>query len=294
MNRYLLVAVILLAVIIIFLVAAYAYIYNDAQRLPLNNPAYYVEHRDPDDTRKVVVCAGDSITHGTVSVNYVDMLQERLGDEYVFVNAGINGELAWNLGQRVDAIVACNPDYVTILIGTNDANASMNEKSEKRYMKGMELPRKPDKEWYRDNLEKLVNTLKSKTNARIALLSLPPIGEEPGNDAYERATEYSRVVKNVAGAKGVTYMPLHEKMTVVIESKDVACNVPTVDTAATVSYNGTTEPAMYMALARHYLLGKSFDEISEINGFVYLADLLHLNSRGAGEIADMVQGFLTD
>lgn len=28
-----------------------------------------------------MVCAGDSITHGTVSVNYVDMLQERLGDE---------------------------------------------------------------------------------------------------------------------------------------------------------------------------------------------------------------------
>jgi len=47
----------------------------------------------------------------------------------------------------------------------------------------------------------------------IALLSLPPIGEEPGNDAYERATEYSRVVKTVARARGVTYLPLHEKMT---------------------------------------------------------------------------------
>jgi len=289
MNKYLLVALIILAVIIIFLVVAYAYIYTDAQRLPINNPTYYVEHRDPADTRQVVVCAGDSITHGTVSVNYVDMLQERLGDDYVFVNAGINGELAWNLDQRVDDIIACNPQYVTILIGTNDANASMNEKSEKRYMKDMGLPRKPDKQWYRENLEKLVDTLKKKTDARIALLSLPPIGEEPGNDAYERATEYSRVVKTVAGKKGVTYLPLHEKMTAMIDSGDVACNVPT---APTVSYNGTTEPAMYRALARHYLLGKSFDEIAEINGFIYLTDLLHLNSRGAGEVADMVQGFL--
>ena len=283
MNKYLLVTLIILAAIIIFLVAAYAYIYNDAQRLPLNNPAYYVEHRDPGDTRKVVVCAGDSITHGTVSVNYVDMLQERLGDDYVFVNAGINGELAWNLDQRVDDIIACNPQYVTILIGTNDANASMNEKSEKRYMKDMGLPRKPDKQWYRENLEKLVDTLKKKTDARIALLSLPPIGEEPGNQAYERATEYSKVVKTVAGKKGVTYLPLHEKMTTM---------VTTDPTVPGVSYNGTTEPAMYKALARHYLLGKSFDEISGINGFVYLVDLLHLNSRGAGEVADLIEGFL--
>ncbi len=283
MNRYLLVALIVITVIIIFLVAAYVYIYNDAQRLPLNNPAYYVEHRDPADTRKVVVCAGDSITHGTVSVNYLDMLQERLGDEYVFVNAGINGELAWNLDQRADQIIACNPDYVTILIGTNDANASMNEKSEKRYMKDMGLPRKPDKQWYGANLEKLVNTLKAKTNARIALLSLPPIGEEPGNEAYERATEYSRVVKTVAGAKGVTYLPLHEEMTDVIENDEME---------PVVFYNGTTEPAMYKALARYYLLGKSFDEIAEINGFIYLTDLLHLNSRGAGVVAEMVQDFI--
>lgn len=285
MNKYLLVALILIAAIIVFLMAAYAYIYNDAQRLPLNNPAYYVEHRNPDDSRKVVVCVGDSITHGTVSVNYVDMLQERLGEEYVFVNAGINGELAWNLNQRVDQVIACNPDYVTILIGTNDANASMNEKSSKRYMKDMGLPRKPDMQWYGANLEKLVNTLKSKTNARIALLSLPTIGEEPGNDAYERATEYSREVKTVARARGVTYLPLHEKMT---------ATVSTVITPPIVSYNGTTEPAMYKALAWHYLLGKSFDEIAEINGFIYLTDLLHLNSRGAGVVADMVEDFLTD
>ncbi|MFW5861507.1 MAG: SGNH/GDSL hydrolase family protein [Spirochaetota bacterium] len=281
MNKYLLVALIILAAIIIFLVAAYAYIYNDAQRLPLNNPTYYVDHRNPDDTRKVVVCAGDSITHGSVSVNYVDMLQKRLGDKYIFVNAGINGELAWNLDQRVNQVIACNPDYVTILIGTNDANASMNEKSSKRYIKDMGLPRKPDKQWYRDNLEKLVDKLKKETDARIALLSLPPIGEEPGNDAYERATEYSREVKTVARAIGVTYLPLHEKMTARI-----------VTTAPRVSYNGTTEPAMYKALARHYLLGKSFDEIAEINGLIYLTDLLHLNSRGAGEVADLIEGFL--
>jgi len=39
MNKYLLVALISLVAIIIFLVVAYVYIYTDAQRLPINNPA---------------------------------------------------------------------------------------------------------------------------------------------------------------------------------------------------------------------------------------------------------------
>ena len=34
--------------------------------------------------KKVVVCVGDSITHGNVSVNYVDMLERWLGEPYFF------------------------------------------------------------------------------------------------------------------------------------------------------------------------------------------------------------------
>ena len=51
---------------------------------------------------------------------------------------------------------------------------------------------------------------------------------------------------------------------------------------------------MYKGLARHYLLGKSFDEISEDNGFLYLIDLLHINTRGAETVADLIEGFILE
>ncbi|MGY4857374.1 SGNH/GDSL hydrolase family protein [Cryobacterium sp. AP23] len=81
-------------------------------------------HRQTDT---VVVCAGDSITHGFMSASCLSLLQDRLGaDGYEFVNAGINSDLAWNLLQRLDAIIACQLEVVTILIGTNDVAAHIS------------------------------------------------------------------------------------------------------------------------------------------------------------------------
>jgi lysophospholipase L1-like esterase len=46
------------------------------------------------------------------------------------------------------------------------------------------------------------------------------------------------------------------------------------------------------ALARHYLLRQSFDEIPRKNRFLLLTDGIHMNSRGAGFIADEIESFL--
>ena len=42
-----------------------------------------------------MVAIGDSITHGRVSFNYVNSLEEKFGTHYEFVNAGINSNLAF-------------------------------------------------------------------------------------------------------------------------------------------------------------------------------------------------------
>ena len=39
--------------------------------------------------------------------------------DFSIVNAGINGDLAWNLLERLDDVIDCNPNHITILIGTN-------------------------------------------------------------------------------------------------------------------------------------------------------------------------------
>ena len=39
----------------------------------------------------------------------------------------MNGDLAWNVNQRIDEIIKCDPDLVFLLIGSNDAMGSLSK-----------------------------------------------------------------------------------------------------------------------------------------------------------------------
>lgn len=75
----------------------------------------------PPQTKRLVVCAGDSITRGQSSANWVNILERRFAaGGYQFVNAGTDGDPAWNVLQRIDDIVRCQPDAVILQVGSND------------------------------------------------------------------------------------------------------------------------------------------------------------------------------
>jgi lysophospholipase L1-like esterase len=276
-------------ILVIISVLSYKYIERTVQEKPGNNPSQFIKTGKTKPGNKVIVCVGDSITHGTVSSNYVDILSERLrGKGYDLVNAGINSELAYNVLQRIDDIVKCDPDYVTILIGTNDASASISESNAKRYIREMSLPQAPTLEWYRKNLVRVCDTLKKKSRAKIALLSLPPIGEDPDSMAYRRSDLYSRTVMEVAAMKGIAYLPLHEKMSGYIKKNKKGASLPYVNG---FSFNNH-EFVMYKAIFEMFVLRKSLDDIARGNNFLIVSDLLHLNSRGGAMVADMIEEFV--
>jgi lysophospholipase L1-like esterase len=113
-----------------------------------------------DNNKPVVVCCGDSITHGHIGYNWVDSLRKD-DTSKVYINAGINADLTWNLNQRVDDIIKHNPDYITILIGTNDAIGSQPVKLiQDYYMETKGLPQKPSIEWYKEQLEFFIKNIK--------------------------------------------------------------------------------------------------------------------------------------
>ena len=163
------------AAILILLVLILVIPYVRIMRLPDNRPMKYIKLRpEKRRTGKVVVLVGDSITQGKMGFSYADLLAKRLeGTQYQLINAGRNGELAWNVLQRVDEIIKCNPDIITVMIGTNDAKGALTGEEQKRYVKRMKLPRMPDQNWFHENVLSLVETLKHSTNARIALVSIP-------------------------------------------------------------------------------------------------------------------------
>ena len=271
-------------VLIVILIIAITYTFKKAQKLPLNSPVNFLEDSAQDNNQKTVVCVGNSITHGQVSYNYVNILSDRLSDNgYQFVNAGINGNLTYNVVKRLDKIIECDPDYVTLLIGTNDANASLSEKNSARYMRDMALPDKPNEEFFRKNVNKLISQLKKRTNAKIAILSLPPIGEDINHIAYQRTKEYSGIILDVAQENNVDYLPLHENITEYLLAED---HHPRL------SYDNGFRRIMIRGIFSHFLLRTSFDKIATNNGFLIVTDFLHLNHRGAKMVADLIKNWI--
>jgi len=257
-------------------------IYSKATRLPENRPQA-VLNQTVDTDKMVVVCLGDSLTHGRVSHNYVDELDERFPDDYLFVNAGINSELAYIVLQRIETVIALKPDYITVLIGTNDALGTLGEQSAQRYIEKWNLPQAPDRKWFRQNLVRIVTRLKQETRAQIALLSLPPITENPDHPGYIQARNYSRDIRLIAQEQQLAYLPLHEVLTFAVEGEARENKLV---------FRGPERTLMYKALAARFLLGRNWDAISAKNGFIFLTDFIHLNKKGADIVADLIDDFV--
>lgn len=277
-----LVFLIVLLLLVAFLYGFYASLRNKLIRhLPANHPN--ASHRQANKT--VVVCAGDSITHGIVSANYVDMLEQKLpADQFQFFNAGINADLSYTLLRRLDAIIAVKPDLITILIGTNDINAALIPQALKRYqeIKRIQPDDQPSFSTYQANYRAIVQRLKTETTARIALLSLPMMSEDLDNEVNQRADQYSQFVKELAQKEGLTYLSVRETMTDWIRQHPKKLRYP----------YSKQYLLMNAALLKNAVMGHSWDRISTDVGQDLTFDHLHLNNRGAAMIASLIEPFI--
>jgi lysophospholipase L1-like esterase len=231
-----------------------------------------------------VVSVGCSITRGQVSVDYVELLRQRFrAQPYSFTNRGVNYDLAYNVLNRLDQVIADDPDVVTVLVGTNDANSTLGESNRRLVTWLKRLPTRPTADWYRENLTAIVHQLRQRTHARIALLSLPVIGEELDSTPIRRAREYSAIVREVATANDVAYLPLYERQTEHLRAHNHA---PGTRYRAGLSLSST-------ASIQHFMLRRSFDTIAVRRGLQLTTDTIHQNSRGASLIADVIEEHLT-
>jgi len=238
----------------------------------------------PSSLQRHVVCVGDSLTTGQVSVNYVKTLAARdLGCPVSFTNAGVNGDLAFNVLERLDSVIDLQPDAITVLIGTNDANASLSEKNVRMMTRMKKLPRRPSIAWFGENLTAIVDRLTTETQARVAVLSLPVLGQELGSDSVQRSADYSTLIKHIADERRVTYLPLHERQLAYLTAGGFPPGIRFRD--------GRILSAT--AAMQHFVLRRSFDGISGRRGLQLTTDFIHQNTRGASMIVDLIVHFLT-
>jgi lysophospholipase L1-like esterase len=239
---------------------------------------------------KTVVCFGASLTEGTVSADYVAMLRARPElAGFRFVNHGVNGDLAWNGLQRLDKVVAEQPDFVSILIGTNDVNATLSERNRVHYLTFYHLPvPEPTLAWYEENLRQIVTRLRRETSARLALLSLSVIGEDLAHVANRRVEAYNEAIRRVAQENGVVYLPLYERIVAYLREHEPDC----ASLPPRLAYrDGLINLGNALAL---HATGVSWDEVSRRNGLLISTDGLHLNETGAGLVAGLIAGWLLD
>jgi lysophospholipase L1-like esterase len=243
---------------------------------------------------KTLVCIGDSITQGNVSFNYVDLVAERCRKKGIplnIINKGINSELTYHVLKRLDPIIALQPDLITILIGTNDINNSLTPANLKRALKLYRLPRPPGVEWFRENLQVIISHLQSNTKAKIALISPPTIGESLQDVHYSRMKETALIIKELAHDMNCVYYPLFETMADQIQSHHTVHGLSEETVASHVPYHHW-QFQILKAIVWHYVFRKSWDWIACRNHFLFHTDHLHLNSAGAGFVADFIESFV--
>lgn len=228
---------------------------------------------------KSVVFLGDSITHGQISANYVSMLAERFPpSQFRLINFGINNDLTYNLLRRLWLVIARRPDVVVILIGTNDVIASLSPVKAFGYVFLKPLFTWPTLSGAYSNLVKMIRRLKDGTNARIAIASIPVLGEDFSSKPMRRVREYNKNVQAIARMENITYLPVFERQRDYLIAKDEA---------ARQAYTGSVMPTVQLAV-KLFLTGASFDSYSREMGYTLLTDGVHMNTTGAALIADVI------
>ena len=240
-------------------------------------------------SQRRLVCVGDSLTHGNMSASYVEPLAARLAGAFYqpgwqVLNAGINADLTETLLARLDDVIRARPTAITLLIGSNDVNATLSAAGLNQYRRLGKLrgPARPSVATFEANLTTIVRRLRAETSAPLALLSLPPISEDLDHEANRRAELYSQLIKQIAQREGVAYLPLRERLLAELRARP----------GRPRARHEQTTRLVRLALLRHYALGQSWDRIATSHGCRFLTDNLHLNAAGARIVEELIAEWL--
>ena len=216
---------------------------------------------------------GASLIEGSISAPLPPRVVARLGrDDIEILNAGVNGDLAWNVAQRAPAVVAWKPDVLFVVAGTNDVLASLSESRARRYRRWKKLPQTPDAQFSREGFAALFDAVR--TAPRVVVGTLPPLGEDLDGDACARVRATNELIARAASERG---WPVADIYTAI---------------AARIGSAGRPLPSgdhlLLSAALQRYILRRSYESIARTHGFRALSDGIHLTESSADAAADVI------
>ena len=105
---YLLIAIVILITIAFFYVSSIA-------ATPPNGRADDLSKELPLKSGRVIACIGDSLTHGNIGECWVESLRNEYPEDTI-LNEGINGDVVWQVNNRIQPIINCHPNIIILMI----------------------------------------------------------------------------------------------------------------------------------------------------------------------------------
>ena len=263
--------------------AAFFYVSRIISNLPKGRAEEYLQSQDSTN-KKIIACIGDSLTHGNIGQSWVDYLREEFPND-IFLNEGINANTAWQVLQRLEPILECKPDQIILMIGTNDVLGSFDVDSGLRYKKNNNLPEVPSFEKYKEQLVELID--KIVLSSKVALCTLPPIGENKDSLVNQHVKKFNDYIKFVADDKNLSLLPVSDSLWLEIKSRSYQLKS---------DYNPKSFPLLrrvFGGIFHHYLLKQSWNDIAKAKGQWILFDQIHLNERGSEIVFKLAKKFIS-
>ncbi|GMH94261.1 hypothetical protein TL16_g12858 [Triparma laevis f. inornata] len=253
---------------------------------PDNDPHNYVEG---GKKKPALVFLGDSITHQKLSGEFCKMVA-KAKPELSIVNCGQNSIGTDTIVvERVDWVVACEPKFVSVMIGTNDIKGIYKPEWAEGTISNFHIKEgEITFSTFRRNMTSIVANLVKYTDAKIAVHTLPPMGEDLECEANTFIYKANSIIKEVVARVGSARITLIdtfanlEKYLLETTTKEYREKGLKVDNFGDAKAS--------VAIKR--LLGFGYDACGKPFGLTVMCDALHLNDTGAKIVADAVVAWM--
>ncbi len=223
-----------------------------------------------------IVFFGDSLTQGTLGVNYVDKVAALLRGHH-FLNEGVNGDTSLNLYRRVEQdVIAHKPDGVLIMVGINDAISHSEPGSRlyyrlvKRIAGGQISPLA-----FRENMRSVLTRLALEPG-RIWVV-LPPLEYSPA--AVRTLRQMNHMTREICTELHIPILDLMAKMT-----------PPEIPQRLPLNFANELQQNLIRVLTPN----KPYERWREAGGYSYSFDGVHLAEGGAQTAAQEITRFLRE
>ena len=274
--------IILLAFIIVVL-ALFVFVISAKGKPPQGRALDYLDRGEISQGR-LIACIGDSLTHGNLGACWVEHLRDEFPQD-IFLNEGINGDVVWQVHQRLKPILKCRADLVILMIGSNDAMGSFDQSSGENYKKNNKLPEIPTFDAYKKLLPDLIDRLSE--IPKIALCTLPPIGEYPNSAINQHIGKFNVFIKKTAKDKDISVLEVSDSMWNELSKRTYPVKKNYNPKMTVIAKD------IYGAWIKRYIFNKTWDGVAESRGQWLLFDQIHLGERGARVMLNLAKGYIS-